>query len=128
MDGDGKGKGQDGKGKGNGQGNNPGQGNGQGDFAKGGGQASGKRPLGDGGKTGSEEVQPGSKQDKGQINVVDHVPGQGFKGPRKQSEMTEDIKKASQDAPEALDRQRLPRSASDMAKGYFEKMAGPEKK
>ena len=27
---------------------------------------------------------------------------------------------------EAIERQRLPRSASDMAKGYFEKLRGPE--
>jgi hypothetical protein len=40
--------------------------------------------------------------------------------------MREEIRQASQEAPEAIDRQRLPRSASDMARGYFEKLRGPD--
>jgi hypothetical protein len=65
--------------------------------------------------------------DKGRLQVIDHVPGDGFKGPRKPAEMTEEIRRASQEEPEAIDRQRLPRSASDMARGYFEKLRGPER-
>ena len=42
--------------------------------------------------------------------------------------MTEDIRRAAQEAPEAIDRQRLPKSAGDMAKGFFDKLRGPEKK
>ncbi len=94
-----------------------------------GGQGAGQRPLADDdGKTGKEEVQSRSNQDnKGEINVIDTVPGEGFKGPRKPSDLKEDIRRASQDAPEALDRQRLPRSASEMTRGYFDKLRGPDK-
>jgi hypothetical protein len=41
--------------------------------------------------------------------------------------MTEEIRRAAQEEPEALDRQRLPRSASDIARGYFEKLRGPDR-
>jgi hypothetical protein len=105
-----------------------GKGNGRADSGPNkGGIGAGRRPLAKDGETDKEEIQARSREDKGQINVIDHVPGQGFKGPRKPAEMTEDIRRASQDAPEAIDRQRLPRSASDMARGFFEKMRGPEK-
>jgi hypothetical protein len=110
--------------------NGDGKGNGRDDSGRPnrGGRGAGQRPQGeDDGKTGHEEVQSRSAQDKGEHNVIDYVPGQGFKGPRKPSDMKDDIRRASQDAPEAIDRQRLPRSASDMARGYFDKMRGPEK-
>ena len=116
---DGNNKGNGGK---DGKNNNRAQGPNQG------GQGAGERPQGADKKTGEEEVQSRSKQDnKGEINVIDTVPGEGFKGPRKPSELKEDIRRASQDAPEALDRQRLPRSASEMTRGYFDKLRGPDK-
>jgi hypothetical protein len=90
--------------------------------------ASGVRPEAKEGETGSKEERARSELDKGELQVVDHVPGEGFKGPRKPAEMTEEIRRAAQEAPEAIDRQRLPRSASDMARGYFEKLRGPDKK
>jgi hypothetical protein len=90
--------------------------------------ASGRRPESEEGPTKSKEEWARSKLDKGKLQVIDHVPGGGFKGPRKPDEMVEDIRRAAQDAPEAIDRQRLPRSAGDMAKGYFEKLRGPDKK
>ena len=34
------------------------------------------------------------------------------------------FKQAVQDAPEAIDRQRIPPDAADMAKGYFKKLGG----
>ena len=39
-----------------------------------------------------------------------------------------EIRRASQEAPEAIDRQRLPRSAGDMARGYFDKLRGDRDK
>jgi DNA repair exonuclease SbcCD ATPase subunit len=89
-----------------------------------GGPASGRRPESKDGKTGAKEEWAHSDLDKGQMQVIDHVPGEGFKGPRQPAEMAEDIRRAAQEAPEAIDRQRLPKSASDMAKGYFEKLRG----
>ena len=34
------------------------------------------------------------------------------------------FKQAAQDAPEALDRQRIPQDAADIAKGYFNRLGG----
>ena len=93
---------------------------------QGGGQAAGRRPESKEGETGAKEERARSRLDKGRLQVIDHVPGDGFKGPRRPAEMREEIRKASQEAPEAIDRQRLPRSASDMARGYFEKLRGPD--
>ena len=87
----------------------------------------GKRPEAKDGETAAKEEWSHSQMDKGRLQVIDHVPGDGFKGPRKPAEMTEEIRRASQEEPEAIDRQRLPRSASDMARGYFEKLRGPER-
>jgi hypothetical protein len=93
-----------------------------------GGPASGRRPESKDGATGSVEDWSHSQLDKGRLQVIDHVPGDGFKGPRKPAEMTDDIRRAAQEAPEAIDRQRLPKSASDMAKGFFEKLRGTTEK
>jgi hypothetical protein len=92
-----------------------------------GGPASGQRPEGAGGKTGSEEKRVRGPMEKGKVEVVGTAPGEGFKGPRKPSEMREEIRQAAQEAPAAIDRQRLPASAKKMARGYFEKVRGPEK-
>jgi len=90
--------------------------------------ASGQRPLGKEHETKSQEERARSELDKGRQQLVDFLPGEGLRnGPVKRDELTEEIRQASQAAPEAIDRQRLPRSASDMAKGYFEKLRGPEK-
>jgi hypothetical protein len=62
------------------------------------------------------------------VRLVDHVPGQGMKSPKSQEELREDIKRASQEAPEAIDRMRLPKSAGDMTRGYFDKLRGSDKK
>jgi hypothetical protein len=87
-----------------------------------GGPAGGRRPESKDGVTGAKEDWAHSDMDKGRLDVIDQVPGDGFKGPRTPADMTDDIRRAAQDAPEAIDRQRLPRSASDMAKGYFDKL------
>ena len=34
------------------------------------------------------------------------------------------FKQAAQDGPEALDRQRIPQDAADLARGYFKKLGG----
>ena len=38
------------------------------------------------------------------------------------------FRQVSQDAPEALDRQRIPPEAADLAKGYFNKLGGQSPK
>jgi hypothetical protein len=89
--------------------------------------ASGRRPDGKAHDTKEQEKQARSELDKGNLQIVDHLPGEGFKAPRKPAELTEEIRQAAQDASEAIDRQRLSKSASEMAKGFFEKMRGQDK-
>jgi hypothetical protein len=86
--------------------------------------ASGRRPESKEGKTGSKEEWSHSQLDKGQMQVIDTAPGDGFKGPRKPADIAEEVRQGAQEAPEAIDSQRLPRSASNMARGYFEKLRG----
>jgi hypothetical protein len=87
----------------------------------------GKRPEAKEGETASKEEWAHSQMDKGRLQVIDQVLGDGFKGPRKPAEMSEEIQRAAQEEPEAIDRQRLPRSARDMTRGYFEKLRGPDR-
>ena len=94
-----------------------------------GGPGAGRRPESkDKGDTDTQEKLVPGEWDKGKLEVVGHVPVGGFKGPRKPSEMAEEIRQAAQEAPAAIDRQRLPPSARKMARGYFEKVRGPDKK
>lgn len=65
--------------------------------------------------------------DRGRLEVTGTAPGGGFKGPRKPSEMKAEIEQATQEAPAAIDRERLPPSAKKMARGYFERVRGPDK-
>jgi hypothetical protein len=81
----------------------------------------------DKGDTATEEKSSPSQWEKGKLEVVGDGPMGGFKGPRKPSEMAEEIRQAAQEAPAAIERQRLPASARKMARGYFEKVRGPDK-
>ena len=60
---------------------------------------------------------------KGQKIFDGYAPGQNF---RKKSgaELAGEIQQASQEAPEAIEQQRIPRAARDMAKGYFRNLGG----
>jgi hypothetical protein len=91
------------------------------------GVASGRRPISkDKDDTGSEEKRVRGELDKGKLDAVGTGPVGGFKGPRKPTEMTEEIRQAAQEAPAAIDRQRLPQSAKKMARGYFERVRGKD--
>ncbi|HEV3261136.1 MAG TPA: hypothetical protein VG013_30065 [Gemmataceae bacterium] len=60
---------------------------------------------------------------KGQKVFEGYAPGEGFKG-KSAAEIAGDVKQASQEAPEAMDQQRIPKAARDMARGYFGKLGG----
>lgn len=76
-------------------------------------------------QTGSQRERITSEQDpKGRKEVVGTAPGSNFRKPVKQEDLVEVIKQARQEAPEALERQRIPRAAGDIAKGYFENLGG----
>jgi DNA repair exonuclease SbcCD ATPase subunit len=86
--------------------------------------ASGRRRESKDTVTNSVDKRERAKMSKGKLRVLDTAPGDGIKGPRQPAELMDEIRRASQEAPEAIDRQRLPRSASDMARGYFDKLRG----
>jgi hypothetical protein len=92
---------------------------------------SGRRPMGkEKGDTGHVEHDgTGETDPKGKFNVVGQGPpgGRKFEGPRKPSDLKDEIKQAEQEAAAAIDRQRLPPSARKMARGYFEKVRGQDK-
>jgi len=91
-------------------------------------QGQGQRPIVEDDNTGHENKRERSQLENKSVRVVDVVPGHGMKSPKSQEELREDIKKASQEAPEAIDRMRLPKSAGDMTRGYFDKLRGTDKK
>jgi DNA repair exonuclease SbcCD ATPase subunit len=100
------------------QGKNPGDGPG------GEGIGSGKRP--DGKEEPYKSYDDKAKADfdpKGQIRIDNYVPGQAFKKPTR-LEIEGEIQRASQDAPEAIERQRIPKAARDMARDYFRGLGG----
>lgn len=87
-------------------------------------QGAGRRPEAKSGDFQAKEVKlnPGFDP-KGQKEVSGYAPGRNFK--KKTSvEIAEEVKQASQEAPEAIERQRIPKAASDMAKGYFQNLGG----
>jgi hypothetical protein len=113
-------EGQEGGDKGNGQGpSGPNKG----------GQGSGARGESADAKTGEEEHQVHSDpDDKARLQIIDHVPGEGFKGPRKPAEMTDEIRRAAQEGAAASERERLTdKATAEMARGFFEKMRPPDK-
>ena len=87
-----------------------------------GGIGQGKRPLGKEKPFRSFDSKAKAEFDpKGKKIFDGYAPGQGFRkktGP----EFAEDIRQASQEAPEAIEQQRVPKAARDMMRGYFDKM------
>ena len=85
----------------------------------------GRRPLGEKKATSSFETRAKGEFDKGKILFDGYAPGPSFK--KKSSiEIAGEIRQASQEAPEAIEQQRIPRAAREMAKGYFRNLAGPK--
>lgn len=90
----------------------------------------GRRPDGkDKGDTAHEDKLAPGELGKGQMEVVGQGPKGGLKfdGPRKPTDMKEEIRQAGQEAAAAIDRQRLPPSARKMARDYFQKVRSQEK-
>jgi hypothetical protein len=85
--------------------------------------ASGRRPLADPMKTKSFDAKVKGQFDKGKIVYDGLTPGGSFRK-RSNAEMAGQVKQASQEEPEAIDQQRIPRSARDMAKRYFKELGG----
>jgi hypothetical protein len=82
----------------------------------------GRRPLGKKKPFKSFDAKARPEFDpKGKKIFDGYAPGQSFKK-RTGVEIAGEIKQASQEAPEAIEQQRIPRAAQDMAKEYFQRM------
>jgi uncharacterized protein YfcZ (UPF0381/DUF406 family) len=87
--------------------------------------ASGKRPENKDAKTkeGDEKRIRGFFDPKGRKTYGGSTTGPAFKK-ASSAEMSKEIQQAVQDAPEAVEVQRLPKAAKEMVKEYFEKLGG----
>lgn len=123
-EGEGKGEGKDGEGKGGGDSKK--DGNGYSEYRGPGmeGPANGPRPKPKDGKTNQFDAKQKADFDaKGKKLFEGFTPGKNF-APKGNSDMAGDVKQASQEAPEAIEQQRIPRGYRDSAKGYFRNLGG----
>jgi hypothetical protein len=87
-----------------------------------GGIGAGKRPLGkEKGFRSFESKVKAEFDPKGKKIFDGYAPGEGFRK-KTGAEIAGDIKQASQEAPEAIEQQRVDKAARQMMRGYFEKM------
>jgi septal ring factor EnvC (AmiA/AmiB activator) len=110
-------------GDGEGEGNNPNFGD---NMGRGGRQegAQGRRPDGEQGKIRSFDArQQAQFNNKGQKVFDGYAPGQAFKS-KPGADLVGEIQQAAQQAPDAIEVQRIPKAARDMAKGYFKNLGG----
>ena len=97
----------------------------QGNGLDGGGPPGAERPIDPDDPKGKivDQKQKAHVDPKGQQRVTGFAKGGNFtKMPV--GEIGGAFKQAAQDAPEALDRQRIPQDAADLARGYFKKLGG----
>jgi hypothetical protein len=86
--------------------------------------ASGRRPDGkQGGYKSFDARQQTQFNPKGQKIFDGYAPGQAFKK-KPGVELAGEIQQAAQQAPDAIETQRIPKAARDMAKGYFKNLGG----
>lgn len=98
-------------------------------LSKDGGIGAGRRPLAkDDGGTGADEHTAKGQWDKGKVQGAGFGPMGGHKGPLKPSALKEEIRQNAQEQAAAVDRQRLPASRRNLAKGYFEQPRDEKKK
>jgi hypothetical protein len=86
--------------------------------------AQGRRPDGEQGKIRSFDARQQTQfNNKGQKIFDGYAPGQAFKS-KPGTELVGEIQQAAQQAPDAIEVQRIPKAARDMAKGYFKNLGG----
>jgi hypothetical protein len=87
-----------------------------------GGIGAGKRPLGKDKPFRSVDSKVRAEFDpKGKKIFDGYAPGEGFRK-KTGAEIAGEIKQASQEAPEAIEQQRIPKAAREMMKSYYERM------
>jgi hypothetical protein len=86
------------------------------------GIGAGRRPLGKDKPFRSFDAKTKTEFDaKGKKIFDGYAPSQSFQK-KSGAELAGEIKQATQEAPEAIEQQRIPKAAQEMAKGYFRKM------
>jgi hypothetical protein len=85
-------------------------------------QAAGRRPESKEGPTKKIDARSRAEMTKGELRIEGFEKGFNLKRPKKSSEIAGEIKQASQEAPEAIDRMRIPKAVGDISKGYFENL------
>jgi hypothetical protein len=85
-------------------------------------QAAGRRLESKEGPTNKIDARTRAEMTKGEMRIEGFEKGFNLKRPKKSSEIAGEIKQASQEAPEAIDRMRIPKAISDISKGYFENL------
>jgi hypothetical protein len=81
--------------------------------------ASGRRPLGAQTATDSFDAKvKGDFDPKGKKMFDGYAPGQSFKK-KTSAELAGEIHQAVQEAPEAVEQQRIPKASRDMVKGFY---------
>ncbi len=86
--------------------------------------AQGRRPDGQQGKIRTFDARQQTPfNNKGQKIFDGYAPGQAFKS-KPGTELVGEIQQAAQQAPDAIEVQRIPKTARDMAKGYFKNLGG----
>jgi hypothetical protein len=105
-----------------------GQGRSDSDEPNDGGIGQGRRPDGQASPFRSFDSRAKTEFDpKGQKIFDGFAPGQNYKK-KTGAEVAGEIQQASQEAPDAIDQQRIPRSYTNSAKGYFRNLAGQSEK
>ena len=93
-----------------------------------GGIGAGRRPLGEDKAVRSYDAKNKGGFDPTGKKIFDgYAPGQNFKK-KTTAEFSGEIEQARQEAPEAIEQQRIPKPARDMAKGYFRNLGGQNDK
>lgn len=95
------------------------------DYGKGAAEGgAGRRGEGEQGKTKSFDARvAGQFNPKGKKVFDGYAPGQAFKK-KPGVDLVGEIQQAAQEAPDAIEVQRIPRAAREMAKGYFKNLGG----
>jgi hypothetical protein len=84
--------------------------------------ASGRRPESKEGQTGHINARSRAEVTKGELRIEGFEKGFNLKRPKKSSEIAGEIKQATQEAPEAINRMRIPKSVGDISKDYFDNL------
>jgi hypothetical protein len=93
-----------------------------------GGPPGGRRPENkDGGFKSYDSHAKTNFDAKGKKILMGYAPGQNFKK-KSAPEIAGEVKEAAQEAPEAIEQQRIPKASKEMMKGYFKNLGGQGEK